>query len=47
MLRRSLAMIRRRESILTPLLSAFLDVADGRWDPDVPAGLQSILPDKG
>ncbi|KAA0891581.1 LysR substrate-binding domain-containing protein [Oryzomonas rubra] len=31
-LTRSLALIRRRESFRTPLLSAFLDVAEGTWD---------------
>ncbi|MGD0585153.1 MAG: hypothetical protein ABSA86_05170 [Oryzomonas sp.] len=34
MLKRPLALIRRRESFRTPLLSAFLEVAGGRWDPD-------------
>jgi len=33
-LRRELALIRRRESFRTPLLSAFLEVTGGLWDPD-------------
>jgi DNA-binding transcriptional LysR family regulator len=34
MLKRPLALVRRRESFCTPLLSAFLEVVGGRWDPD-------------
>ena len=30
---RSLTLLKRRESCCTPLLTAFLDVSDGRWDP--------------
>lgn len=35
MLKRGLSLIRRRESIRTPLLSAFLEVTGGRWDQDM------------
>jgi len=44
MLKRSLALIRRRESFRTPLVSAFLDVAGGRWDPGDSGGSATGLP---
>ncbi|KAB0672057.1 LysR family transcriptional regulator [Oryzomonas sagensis] len=43
-LTRSLALIRRRESFRTPLLSAFLEVAEGAWDGADSAGSAAALP---